>query len=198
MWSDGRGRYYEVFPSGAQDFGVRTSDATGRVVRCTKHLIKRETRTGKFLWQGGRHTFELDTLRAPDCLVWRRRSGGRDFTWKPLRPPSTASWPYHLQAALRGRADMLRERPEAKAQERDAALLNNAGHLPDMALCESSRNIQERVDARLACKSSALDWLEAGRQLKEQRGGCASEASSADLAVIRVGAHGVAYVDIRR
>ena len=47
MWSDGRGRYYEVFPSGEQVFGVRTSDVSGRVVRSTKHLIRREARTGK-------------------------------------------------------------------------------------------------------------------------------------------------------
>ena len=79
MWSDGRGRYYEVFPSGEQVFGVRTSDVSGRVVRSTKHLIRREARTGKFLWQGGRRTFELETHRAPEQLAWRCRSGGRDF-----------------------------------------------------------------------------------------------------------------------
>ena len=187
MWSDGRGRYYEVFPSGEQVFGVRTSDVSGRVVRSTKHLIRREARTGKFLWQGGRRTFELETHRAPEQLAWRCRSGGRDFTWKLISPPSEESWPYPLKPPLSERA---------RTQEVGEALLNSAVRWPNIALCERSRKIQERVDARLTCRSLALEWLDEGRQLKEASGGCASEASSADHAVLRFGAHGVAYVDL--
>ena len=40
-----------------------------------------------------------------------------------------------------------------------------------MALCESSRRIKERADARLKCATSpALVWLEAGRRLKAECG----------------------------
>ena len=96
MWADGRGRYYEVIPSGDQHFAVRTSDEAGRVVRFTKHLIRREPLTGIFLWQGAHRTFELDARGAPDHLLWRCRAGGRSFTWTPTSPMNEGHWPYPL------------------------------------------------------------------------------------------------------
>ena len=73
MWSDGR-RFYDVTPSGDQDYAVRTSGLTGKVVRFTKHLIRREASTGKWLWQGAHRTFELGRAWGVPCMAlprWR-------------------------------------------------------------------------------------------------------------------------------
>ena len=175
MWADGRGRYYEVIPSGDQHFAVRTSDEAGRVVRFTKHLIRREPLTGIFLWQGAHRTFELDARGAPDHLLWRCRAGGRSFTWTPTSPMNEGRWPYPLHVE---RADMHEEHRGVKNQAAPP-LSNTAARWPastagalrsGMALCESSRRIQERADAKLKCATSPLVWLEAGRRLKEECG----------------------------
>ena len=84
MWADGRGRFYDVIPSGDQHFAVRTCDGAGRVVRYTKHLIRREASTGRWLWEGAHRTFELGARG--ESLVWRCRAGGRSFTWTPTLP----------------------------------------------------------------------------------------------------------------
>ena len=180
MWADGRGRYYDVIPSGGQHFAVRTSDEAGRVVRFTKHLIRREPLTGIFLWQGAHRTFELDARGAPDHLLWRCRAGGRSFTWTPTSPMHEGRWPYPLHVE---RADMHEE--HRGLNQGAAAPPDGAGRWPasaagrsGMALCESSRRIQERADARLRCASSpALEWLEAGKRLKDERGRAQASAS---------------------
>ena len=80
MWADSRGdKYYDVIPSGDQHFAVRTTDGAGRVLRYTKNLIRRDTVTGAFLWQGAHRTFELDTSGMPTRLVWRCRARGPEF-----------------------------------------------------------------------------------------------------------------------
>ena len=67
---------------------------------------------------------------------------------------------------------------------------NTAGALRSgMALCESSRRIQARADARLKCATSpALVWLEAGRRLKEECG--SAQASPGGRGTV-----GLTYVD---
>ena len=166
MWADGRGRYYDVIPSGDQHFAVRTCDGAGRVVRYTKHLIRREASTGKWLWQGAHRTFELDARG--ESLVWRCRAGGRSFTWTPTLPINKGLWPYPLQ-----------EEHGGVKNQGAAALPDGAGRWPastagalrsGMALCESSRRIQARADAKLKCATSPLVWLEARRRLKEECG----------------------------
>ena len=173
MWADGRGRYYDVIPSGDQHFAVRTSDEAGRVVRFTKHLIRREPLTGIFLWQGAHRTFELDARGAPDHLLWRCRAGGRSFTWTPTSPMNEGRWPYPLNVE---RANMHEEGVKNQAAPH---LSNTAARWPaitagalrsGMALCESSRRIQARADAKLKCATSPLVWLEAGRRLKAEGG----------------------------
>ena len=58
-----------------------------------------------------------------------------------------------------------------------------------LALCESSRRIQERADAKLKCATSpALVWLEAGRRLKEECG--SAQASPGGRGTV-----GLTYVD---
>ena len=94
MWADGRGRYYDVIP-GDQHFAVRTCDGAGRVVRYTKHLIRREASAGRWLWEGAHRTFELGARG--ESLVWRCRAGGRSFTWTPTLPINKRVWPYPLQ-----------------------------------------------------------------------------------------------------
>ena len=171
MWADGRGRYYDVIP-GDQHFAVRTCDGAGRVVRYTKHLIRREASTGKWLWQGAHRTFELDARG--ESLVWRCRAGGRCFTWTSTLPISKGLWPYPLQEE---RAD-LHEEHRGVNNQGAAAPPDGAGRWPasaagrsGLALCESSRRIQERADAKLKCATSpALVWLEAGRRLREECG----------------------------
>ena len=174
MWADGRGRFYDVIPSGDQHFAVRTCDGAGRVVRYTKHLIRREASTGRWLWEGAHRTFELGARG--ESLVWRCRAGGRSFTWTPTLPINKGSWPYPLQE------EHGRVKKQGAAAPPDGAgrwPANTAGALRSgMALCESSRRIQERADARLRCASSpALEWLEAGKRLKDERGRAQASAS---------------------
>ena len=189
MWADGRGRYYDVIPSGHQRFAVRTSDETGRVVRFTKHLIRREDSTGIFLWQGARRTFELDWRG--ESLMWRCRAGGRSFTWTPTSPMNEGRWPYPLNVE---RANMHEEGVKNQAAPH---LSNTAARWPaitagalrsGMALCESSRRIQARADAKLKCATSPLVWLEAGRRLKEECG--SAQASPGGRGTV-----GLTYVD---
>ena len=172
MWADGRGRYYDVIPSGHQRFAVRTSDETGRVVRFTKHLIRREDSTGIFLWQGARRTFELDWRG--ESLMWRCRAGGRSFTWTPTSPMNEGRWPYPLNVERAGMHEEGVKNQAAPPLSNTAARwpASTAGALRSgMALCESSRRIQARADARLKCATSpAQVWLEAGRRLKEEGG----------------------------
>ena len=191
MWADGRGRYYDVLPSGDQHFAVRANDEAGRVVRFTKHLIRREPLTGIFLWQGAHRTFELDARGAPDHLLWRCRAGGRSFTWTPTSPMNEGHWPYPLNVE---RANMHEEGVKNQAAPH---LSNTAARWPaitagalrsGMALCESSRRIQARADAKLKCATSPLVWLEAGRRLKE-------ECGSAQASPGGRGPVGLTYVD---
>ena len=174
MWSDGR-RFYDVTPSGDQDYAVRTSGLTGKVVRFTKHLIRREASTGKWLWQGAHRTFELGRAWGVPCMALPR--------WRPeLHLDADSShqqrfWPHPLQEE---RVDMHEEHRGVKNQEA-APLSNTAVRWPastagalrsSMGLCESSRGIQERADARLKCATSpALVWLETGKRLKEKCSG---------------------------
>ena len=187
MWADSRGdRFYDVFPSGAQTFAVRTTDGAGKVLRLTKNLIRRDTVTGAFLWQGAQRTFELDTSGMPASLVWRCRAGGRSFTWTPTTPLKEGAWPHPLRGLIM-RADTRGGRRGAE-QQASVPLPRTERRWPAVALCDSSRRIQERADARLRCaRSSALEWLESGRRLKEECGGAQAPP----------GGHGVVltYVD---
>ena len=166
MWADGRGRFYDVIPSGDQNFAVRTCDGAGRVVCYTNHLIRREASTGKWLWEGAHRTFELEARG--ESLVWRCRAGGRSFTWTPTLPINKGLWPYPLQEEHGGVKNQGAALPDGAVRWP----ASTAGALRSgTALCESSRKIQARADARLKCATSpAQVWLEAGRRLKEEGG----------------------------
>ena len=181
MWVDSRGdKYYDVIPSGDQHFAVRTTDGAGRVLRYTKNLIRRDTVTGAFLWQGAHRTFELDTSGMPTRLVWRCRAGGRNSTWTPTVPLKERDWPHPLREYIRVREEhRVADKQEAAPKTARRWPASTVGSLrSSMALRDSSRRIQERADARLRCASSpALEWLEAGKRLREERGRAQASAS---------------------
>ena len=157
MWADGRGRYYDVVHSGHQRFAVRTSDEAGRVVRFTKHLIRREPLTGIFLWQGAHRTFELDARGAPDHLLWQCRAGGRSFTWTPTSPMNEGRWPYPLHVE---RADMHEEHRGVKNQE--APPLSSTTARPNAA-----RRLSSDLLARNGCNARSTP-TELARQRRPQ------------------------------